>query len=118
MSRRTILTSLLATIAISAPLAAWYVAGTRDVEREAARLIAEPRATRDARANAIAKRIGQRLELLRRMESRRAVDDWKNLTSDDPLLVRSFELRERDPRTAAMLASIAPQMNALHAVIA
>lgn len=108
MSGRLWLASLLVALAIGAPLSAWYATGMRDIDHEWTRIKSEARLEAQNRADDIAKRVSQRLELLRRIESRRAADDWNGVRADDPLIARSFESRD-----AAMLQSVDRQVRAL-----
>ena len=108
MSGRVWLASALVALAIGAPLSAWYATGMRDIDHEWTRIKSEARLEAATRASDIAKRISQRLELLRRIESRRAADDWNGVRRDDALITRAFESRD-----AAMLESVDRQVRAL-----
>jgi two-component system phosphate regulon sensor histidine kinase PhoR len=75
--RRTTAALVLTIVAISAPLIAWYVAGSRDARRESHRITDAPRIEAQAAAERLAARLGQRLEALRVVESRRPIAHYE-----------------------------------------
>ncbi len=85
---RTWIAGALTAAALAAPLAAWWVAGSRAVRYRKSQL--EEQAATDARALAerLAGRLAQRLESLRDLESHRPFFHYQNLFHDPRSAVR------------------------------
>ena len=81
--RRTLIASVLATLAVAGPCIAWYVVGSRQVERESARLLGEPRRAARRAAQQVALRLGVRLEALRETETGRPWSHYRHRLHDD-----------------------------------
>jgi signal transduction histidine kinase len=73
---RTWIAAILTAAGILAPSTAWFVAGSRAVREEAARIEAEPAEHARLEAAHLAQQIGLRLESLRESEERRPFQDY------------------------------------------
>jgi signal transduction histidine kinase len=82
MYRRTLLAAVLAAIAVAVPCTAWFVVGSRGIERERARFERERKNAVQDKAGRLAKRLAARLQTLRDNESRRPFYHYQNLYHD------------------------------------
>jgi signal transduction histidine kinase len=84
---RTGIAALLTALGVAVPCAAWFVAGSRAVHEEAARIAAAPVEQARHEAAHLARQIGLRLESLRASESRRPFQDYlTDASRPSPLL--------------------------------
>jgi signal transduction histidine kinase len=79
---RTTLALVLTIAALGVPCAAWYVAGMREVQRDAAQIEAGPRRFATAVATQLAKRLEERLDALLEAESTRPFYHYQSLYHD------------------------------------
>jgi len=80
--RRTAVAFVLVTAAVALPSLAWYVVGSRELDREADRAETGARADAQAGARKLAASLAARLEGLRQSESRRPFYHYRNLYHD------------------------------------
>jgi signal transduction histidine kinase len=79
---RTLLALVLTAVALLLPSAAWYIAGTRELDRKNRELESSPRQQASAVLAQLTERIQDRLESLRETESRRPFYHYQNLYHD------------------------------------
>lgn len=79
---RTALSSLLTAAAVAIPCAAWWTAGSAELERRLARLEEEPAVLARSTARRFAQDLSQRLESLRRREGERPYYHYQRLIHD------------------------------------
>jgi signal transduction histidine kinase len=75
---RTTWAAVITSLAVGVPCAAWFVAGSRGAEQEAARIEQAPRLRARAEAERIARALAVRLESLRHSEDRRSYLDYEH----------------------------------------
>jgi signal transduction histidine kinase len=80
--RRTLLVVALLLVAAGVPFTAWFVSGSRETEREAARITDEAQRSARMTAQALAAHLGEQLEALRASESQRPYFHYQNLMHD------------------------------------
>jgi signal transduction histidine kinase len=80
--KRSLLVIALLLVAAGVPGALWFVSGSREAEREAARVVQQARDDAKATARAAAGQLGARLEKLRVSESQRPYFHYQNLMHD------------------------------------
>ena len=78
LTHRVLVAVGLTTLAVCLPCVAWYVAGSRAVQRETDRLLAQPMQQAGASAERVAQRISTRLEQLREAESTRPYQHYSH----------------------------------------
>jgi signal transduction histidine kinase len=81
-SNRTLLALVLTAVALLVPSGAWYIAGTRELDRKTHELESAPRQQAGAVLAQLTDRIQDRLESLRETESRRPFYHYQNLYHD------------------------------------
>lgn len=82
MRSRSVLALLLVVVALALPAGAWWVAGSRGAELEAAQLCNAPRAQARALAERLAERVSSRLIRLQDAEADRPTLQYQNLYHD------------------------------------
>jgi signal transduction histidine kinase len=80
--KRSLLVIALLLVAAGVPGALWFVSGSREAEREAARVVQQAREDAMATARTAAGQLGTRLEKLRITESQRPYFHYQNLMHD------------------------------------
>ncbi|HEV7920951.1 MAG TPA: HAMP domain-containing sensor histidine kinase [Thermoanaerobaculia bacterium] len=80
--KRALLVVALLLVAAGLPCAAWFVAGSREAERESQRVVNESRDEARLAARAMAGQLGARLEKIRASESQRPYFHYQNLFHD------------------------------------
>ncbi|HKO58434.1 MAG TPA: hypothetical protein VJ276_21395, partial [Thermoanaerobaculia bacterium] len=80
--KRALLAVALLLVAVGLPCGAWFVAGSREAERESQRVVDESRAEARLAAGAMAQQLGARLEKIRATESQRPYFHYQNLFHD------------------------------------
>jgi len=127
---RTAAAAILTVVAVALPSGAWYLAGSRQIEREVhlKHKIVQDRATK--KAVVLAERLATRLEVLRESESRRAFYHYQNLYHDpkgaaegrsvsisplaqgpaDPLIEAHFQVDERGELSLPTLNDAFPEL--------
>jgi len=80
--RRTVLAAVLLAAAVILPCAAWYVVGTRALDREARDLVAEPAADAARTAARLAERTRERLRSVVRIETDRPWYQYRHAYPD------------------------------------
>lgn len=133
--RRTLAAAALTAGALTVPLAAWYVAGSREAGREASEAREAPRRQAREEARRLAERLGGRLEALREAEDRRPFYHYQNLYHDpkgayegaavipsplaegpqDPWIKAYFQVGADDRVTLPTLNDELPEVDALPA---
>jgi signal transduction histidine kinase len=132
---KTALAFVLTAVALAVPSVAWFMAGSREVATEAARLEEAPRRSAEVLAERLADRLGSRLETLRESESRRPFYHYQNLYHDpkgayegaavipsplaqgpaDPLVRAHFQIDAAGQLTLPMLNDTAPETGSVAA---
>jgi signal transduction histidine kinase len=80
--KRALLAVALLLVAVGLPCVAWFVAGSREAERESQRVVNESRDEARLAARAMATQLGARLENIRAAESQRPYFHYQNLFHD------------------------------------
>jgi signal transduction histidine kinase len=80
--KRALLVVVLLLVAAGLPCAAWFIAGSRDADRESQRVVNESRDEARLAARAMARQLGARLEKIRAAESQRPYFHYQNLFHD------------------------------------
>ena len=131
-SARTLLVLVLLLVAAGVPCAAWFVAGSHEVERESRRVVDEARADARNAARLSAQQLGARLEKLRASESQRPYFHYQNLIHDprgasqglsvvpsplangpaDPLILTHFQIDPKGKVTMPTLNDDVRELNA------
>jgi signal transduction histidine kinase len=124
--RRTVLAAVLLAAAVILPCSAWYVVGTRALEREARDLVAAPAADAARTAARLAERTRERLRSVARIETDRPWYQYRHAYPDltencecagwiesplargpaDPFVLAHFEV---DPSLRLRLPTVVPE---------
>ncbi len=127
----TMVAALLVVSALALPLAAWYVTGVHDAQREAEERVQLPQRKARETATQLAVSLAERLESLREQESRRPFFQYKNLTFDprgqyegeaviasplavepaDPFIRAYFQIDKNDKLTMPTINDDIPEAN-------
>jgi signal transduction histidine kinase len=129
--KRTALAFVFTLIAVSVPCTFWYVIGSRDVQRQADEIRAEPRRVAQETAESLAERIEQSIRTLVESESRRPFYHYQDLYHDpqgayegravvpsplsqgsyDPLVAAYFRMDANGRISMPNLSDVMPQIN-------
>lgn len=80
--KRALLVMALLLVAVGVPCAAWFLAGSREAERESQRVVDASRDEALLAARALARQLGARLEKIKATESERPYFHYQNLFHD------------------------------------